>query len=56
MIRKLKGWYHKTACDEVDKIIGIGKAKPPPKALPNDDRRARLAGISGYCGRLIIPT
>jgi putative DNA primase/helicase len=45
LIRKLKGWDHKTACDEVDKIIGIGNAKPTPKALPNDDRRARLAGI-----------
>jgi putative DNA primase/helicase len=45
LIRKLNGWDHKTACDEVDKIIAIGNAKPPPKALSNDDRRSRLASI-----------
>ena len=45
LIRKLKGWNHKTACDEVDKIIGIGNAKLPTKAQPNDHRRSRLASI-----------
>jgi len=45
LIRKLNGWDHKTACDEVDNIIGIGNAKLPTKAQPNDHRRSRLASI-----------
>jgi putative DNA primase/helicase len=45
MIRKVKGWDHKTACDEVDKIIGIGNARLPTKAQPDDHRRSRLASI-----------
>jgi putative DNA primase/helicase len=29
LIRKLRGWDHKTACAEVDKIIGGGTVAPP---------------------------
>jgi putative DNA primase/helicase len=35
MIRKLKGWDHKTACDAVDKIIGRGCVEP--KVSPRKD-------------------
>ena len=28
LVRKLHGWDHKTACDEIDKIIGNGTATP----------------------------
>src|SRR5262249_2538435 len=45
VVRKLKGWDHKTACDEVDKIIGIGNARLPTKAQPDDHRGSRLASI-----------
>jgi putative DNA primase/helicase len=33
LIRKLRGWDHKTACNEVDKIIG-GDALAPPLRAP----------------------
>jgi putative DNA primase/helicase len=43
LIRKLKGWDHKTACDEIDKVIG---ASLPAAPEPNEDngaaRRARV--------------
>jgi len=29
LVRKLHGWDHKTACDAIDKIIGIGRRTPP---------------------------
>jgi len=49
LIRKLRGWDHKTACDAVDKIIGAEPAKP--KAEPKrDDSRKRLRAIE----RLLI--
>ena len=31
LIRKLRGWDQKTACDAVDKAIGID-TKPPPRS------------------------
>jgi len=34
LIRKLRGWDHKTACTEVDKIIGSGEAAPPINHSP----------------------
>jgi hypothetical protein len=44
LIRKLKGWDHKTACDEVDKIIGTEHVAP--KANPRkDDPQARRRAI-----------
>jgi putative DNA primase/helicase len=41
LIRKLKGWDHKTACDEVDKIVGVerGEAKVKPRRDDPDARR-----------------
>ena len=34
LIRKLRGWDHKTACAEVDKIIGSSTAAPPTNHAP----------------------
>jgi putative DNA primase/helicase len=45
LIRKLRGWNHKTACDEVDKIIGDG-ASPGPAAEPRNSASSRAAAIS----------
>jgi putative DNA primase/helicase len=44
LIRKLRGWDHKTACNEVDKIIGDGKPTAPPKCKPNNVA-SKLAAI-----------
>jgi putative DNA primase/helicase len=33
LVRKLRSWDHKTACDVVDEIIGIDR-KPPPRPSP----------------------
>ena len=49
MIRKLRGWDHKTACDEVDKIIGDGTA-PPKKPASCDDGAKRLRVIERLLG------
>jgi putative DNA primase/helicase len=35
LLRKLRGWDHKTACSEVDKIIGNAELAPAPKCKPN---------------------
>jgi len=38
LVRKFRGWDHKTACDEVDKIIGNAAPAPPhraPKGAPD---------------------
>jgi putative DNA primase/helicase len=38
LVRKFRGWDHKTACDEIDKIIGNAAPVPPhrePKGAPN---------------------
>lgn len=44
LLRKLHGWDHRTACDEVDKIIGnAGPLPAPPPAA--DDHHDRLAKI-----------
>lgn len=37
MVRKKHGWDHRTACDEVDKIIGTD-AQPAPIAPPKSER------------------
>src|SRR3954447_3297839 len=46
LVRKLHGWDHKTACNEIDKIIGAerGPAKP---AMPECDGRERRAAAIG---------
>src|SRR5438045_2150071 len=43
LVRKLKGWDYKTACDEIDKIIGTeGQPAAPPPARKPDQRRAEM--------------
>jgi putative DNA primase/helicase len=49
LIRKLRGWDHKTACDEVDKIIGNGAA-PSKKPASCDDGAKRLRVIERLLG------
>jgi putative DNA primase/helicase len=44
LVRKLRGWDHKTACDEVDKIIGDG-ASAGPTAEPRNSTSNRAAAI-----------
>src|SRR3954449_13062481 len=50
LIRKLHGWDHKTACDEIDKIIGKEcnrSDKQGNSSLPKcDDRARRLTSIT----------
>src|SRR3954447_11493912 len=44
LVRKLHGWDHKTACDEIDKIIGIGpdgSDKERFSSSPKDDDKTR---------------
>src|SRR5262249_15415610 len=46
MVRKLRGWDYKTACDEIDKIIGAGATAP--KAAPEPtrgDTERRLSAV-----------
>lgn len=49
LIKKLNGWDHKTACDEIDKIIGAGSANGSDdvhhKSLPDRDDKARRLGV-----------
>jgi putative DNA primase/helicase len=49
LIRKLRGWDHKTACGEVDKIIGDGTA-PLKKPASCDDGAKRLRVIERLLG------
>jgi putative DNA primase/helicase len=44
MIRKLKGWDHKTACDAVDEIIGNSEAAASEKGAPKSPA-SRAAAI-----------
>jgi putative DNA primase/helicase len=46
LIRKLKGWDHKTACDAVDNIIGNARAEPQAKPRTADNPEARLRAIT----------
>jgi putative DNA primase/helicase len=41
LVRKLHGWDHKTACDEIDKIIGVEREPEKPAAVPQGDDRER---------------
>jgi putative DNA primase/helicase len=43
LIRKLRGWDHKTACDEVDKIISADEPAPAPNARPKSSARRAIA-------------
>jgi putative DNA primase/helicase len=40
LLRKLHGWDHRTACNEVDKIIGTTASVPPVGTPKNSARRA----------------
>src|SRR5690348_5033853 len=42
LIRKLRGWDHKTACDEVDKIIGLGSAPKGPTKVETSRNTSRM--------------
>jgi putative DNA primase/helicase len=44
LLRRLRGWDHKTACDEVDRIIGYD-ARPLKLAGANRADNAKLAAI-----------
>src|SRR3954453_5970273 len=47
LVRKLRGWDHKTACDEIDKIIGTEREPAKPAATPGgNDRERRRAAIT----------
>jgi putative DNA primase/helicase len=52
LARKLRGWDHKTACDEIDKIIGSGQ--PPAVTNSGDircsDTEKRAAAITRLLG------
>jgi putative DNA primase/helicase len=45
LVRKLKGWDHKTACDAIDKILGDSRPIEQPAAPRNDDASRRLRAI-----------
>jgi putative DNA primase/helicase len=45
LLRKLHGWDHKTACDEIDKILGDSRPIEQPAAPRNDDVGRRLRAI-----------
>jgi putative DNA primase/helicase len=47
MVRKLKGWDHKTACDEIDRILGEIGYQPAsaPSARTNGTEGGRLARV-----------
>jgi putative DNA primase/helicase len=46
LVRKLKGWTHKEACDEIDKILGDAPAvQQPQSACQTDDSGHRLRAI-----------
>src|SRR3954451_8626940 len=47
LIRKLRGWDHKTACDEIDKIIGTEREPAKLTATPEcNDRERRSAAVA----------
>ena len=47
LLRKLHGWDHRTACDEVDKVIGLDAPThtPPTEVDEAEKARGRLAKI-----------
>src|SRR4051794_33174922 len=47
LIRKKHGWGPRTACDEIDKIIGVEREPIKPVATPeSDDRKRRSAAVA----------
>lgn len=57
LLRKLHGWDHRTACDEVDKIIGHDAPAyaPPSEADEAAKARTRLAKIERLIAEAIAP-
>jgi putative DNA primase/helicase len=45
LLRKKHGWDHKTACDEVDRLIGTSEIVQPAASLLRGDRDRRVAAI-----------
>lgn len=45
LIRKLFGWTHRQACDEVDKIIGTEHKPPAPQTSVQSDDTAKIRAI-----------
>jgi putative DNA primase/helicase len=45
LLRKLKGWSHKEACDEIDKILGDARPTEQPQPACRDDAGRRLRTI-----------
>ncbi len=45
LVRKRHGWDFKTACDEIDNIIGTDPPRPPRPAPPPKSPASRLAKI-----------
>src|SRR5215469_1691966 len=54
MIRKLRGWDHKTACDAIDKIIGSMRAKTKPQRERMIQKHAG-AQSHAFSTRRVIP-
>jgi putative DNA primase/helicase len=47
LIRRLHGWDHKTACDEIDKIMAVEREPEKPAAAPQaDDRERRSIAVA----------
>ena len=45
MVRKLKGWDYKTACDEIDRILGdAGDLQPAPDATAHNKGNCTALG------------
>ncbi len=51
LIRKKHGWDFKTACDEIDLIIGTDPPRPPRPAPPPKSPASRLAKIERVIGQ-----
>src|SRR5437763_6046736 len=45
LVRKKNGWSFKEACDQIDKIVGLGPPQPPQAEAPKADTKARRAAI-----------
>src|SRR3954452_21906251 len=45
LVRKLHGWDHKTACDEIDKILGDAQLLEKPSPAQNGDSGRRLRAV-----------
>jgi putative DNA primase/helicase len=54
LVRKLKGWDHKTACDAIDSIIGTGDPEPAAEPAPKSTNPSgRADAINRLLGEAI---